>query len=78
MTELELVCRRLVQLFPDDPSAPSVTVAWLEEKQTFYVSLLRYTEAFGRGRTVVHNLQRPTLAEALAEAMQVLGAEVPS
>lgn len=34
-------------------TAPSVVSSWLEDKKVYYASLVRYNEAFGRGREVI-------------------------
>jgi len=56
--------------YPNDPSAPSVVVSCLKGG-TWYVSIARYTAAFGQGKTVLHNAR----AKELREALELVAAE---
>lgn len=60
----ELV-KQIVKLFSEDPSAPSVTVSWLPDRQAYYASVVRYAERFGQGKYVVWSCSGPNLDECL-------------
>ena len=53
MNQLQKLARALQSLFPSDPSAPCVQLAWLGDKEAWYCSLCRFTEPFGQGRQVL-------------------------
>ena len=46
---IQLLCRT----FPDDPSAPSLVVSWLEEHKQWYIAVVRYRQRFGQGKRIL-------------------------
>lgn len=50
---LDKLTKAVTAIYADDPSAPSVLMAWVESKQVFYGSIVRYRERFGGGKQVV-------------------------
>lgn len=64
MTLQELV-KSLVSRFSGDPSAPSVVLSWLEDRQRWYASAVRYIEKFGCGKHVVTKATGDSLEETL-------------
>jgi hypothetical protein len=69
---LEAITKQLTDMFPDDPSAPCVTVSLLPNGK-FYVSLCRFRERMGQGREVLVKCQRDSLDEALTEVGTAIG-----
>lgn len=61
MNELAELTKLVADKFKDDPTVPSVVFAWLEAKQSWYISIVRYDEKFGKGKKVVSNFMNPDL-----------------
>lgn len=76
MVKFEAILRKVAELFSDDPSVPSVTCAWIESKQHFYGSIVRYTEAFGRGKSVVFKCDAPSADGVLDQLCEAVGVTV--
>lgn len=55
--------------FDTDPTAPGVVTAVLGNGK-YYVSVVRFTQSFGKGKVVVCKAQAETLLAALTEAAQ--------
>lgn len=66
------MCKHVAAVWPDDPSVPSVTCAWLEEHQRYYVSVVRYAEKNGRGKYVVTSCQADTMELGLQHIAEEL------
>lgn len=75
---IELIAKRLSEVFADDPSSPSVIVSWLEDKKQWYVNLVRYLQPFGQGRMGVLKHTDPSLDVCLKQCAVALGLEVSS
>lgn len=69
MQKLELLASAATALFGEDPSAPSVVCSKLPNGK-FYVSVVRYTEPFGKGKTVVHKACEETAEAAIDQMLQ--------
>lgn len=69
---LQELIQSVVLKYPDDPSAPSVVLSWLEDRQRWYASAVRYTEKFGRGKVVMCS----ATGESLEEALMLLASEL--
>lgn len=57
--------KSLVSRFSDDPTAASVVLSWLEDRQRWYASAVRYTERYGAGKHVVAKATGESIEEAL-------------
>lgn len=57
----------LSELCKGDPSAPSVVISWLPDKQMWYLAVHRYLAPFGEGRVVVAKQISADLSLALSE-----------
>lgn len=75
MFELDQLCKRVTEMFSEDPSAPSVLCSWIADKEHFYCSVVRYSESFGRGKQVVHKATGATSREAVVECAKAFGLE---
>ena len=73
---IELLTKRLAELFSDDPSVPSVTIAWLGDEKGFYVSLVRYTEAFGQGKKVIAKERAASLEVCVSRLLTSVGVTI--
>ena len=62
---LEELVKSLVSKYPDDPSSPSIVLSYLEDRQRWYASAVRYTERYGEGRVVVARATEESLEAAL-------------
>lgn len=62
---LENLVKSAVARFAGDPSAASVVLSWLEDRQLWYASAVRYTEKYGCGKNVVAKGTGATLEETL-------------
>lgn len=69
---LEAITKQLSEMFPEDPSAPCITVSLLPNGN-FYVSLCRFQQRMGEGRIVLVKCQRDSLEEALTEVGSAIG-----
>lgn len=66
------VVRTLAASFPDDPSAPNVSLALLPDGR-WYGSLIRFSEAYGQGKQVLVNASGVDLDEVLRKLADKLG-----
>lgn len=68
MNWLTLFCPAVAEHYAADPSGPGVLFAVLPDG-SWYVSLNRFTEKFGKGKQVVTKARAKTLDDALAGVM---------
>ena len=54
-----LFIRSLSEYYPNDPTRPSLVIGWLPGKQAYYVSIVRYTEMYGR----IRDISKQTIAQ---------------
>lgn len=71
--KLKLLIDTLVDSFGAEPSSPSVVFSRLEDG-TYYGSLVRYSQPFGKGKQVLYNKALPTLEELVDDLLNMLGA----
>lgn len=64
---LRLALQSVTELYPRDPSAPGMCLAWLPDTKLFYASLLRYDGAHGTGKQVLLSVQEETLEGSITE-----------
>ena len=66
---LEQLLDELFNAYPDDPSAPGVTIAKIKEtpRSRYYVSIVRYLRPLGEGKYVVRTARAEDLALAIRE-----------
>lgn len=64
-TTLQDLVKSVVARFKDDPTAASVVLSWLEDRQRWYASAVRYTEKFADGKHVVCRASGESLEETL-------------
>lgn len=53
MERLKTILRELVATFKSDPTAAGIVISWLEDRQLWYMSFVRYTEPMGEGKQVI-------------------------
>lgn len=63
---LSELCKRVSDMYLADASSPSVTVSWLVEYETWYVSVCRYSQRLGQGKYVVDSCRGDDLEACLA------------
>jgi hypothetical protein len=56
-----ILIRSVHRRYKNDPSAPSLTIAWIGHEQRWYISVCRYTQKFGQGKEVVMNVYGESL-----------------
>lgn len=61
---LDTFVRAAVAEYPSDPCKASVTLSLLADGQ-YYGSVVRYTEAYGKGKVVVCSARAPSLEECV-------------
>lgn len=66
---LEQLVDELFDAYPDDPSAPGVTIAKIKEhpRPRYYVSVVRHKKPLGEGRSVVTSARGMDLAFTIRE-----------
>ena len=62
---LEQLTKAAVEQYQSDPSAASVVVSYLMEKEVWYVSVCRYKARYGEQKVVVCNAQDADLSVAI-------------
>jgi len=62
---MEELVKLLVSTFRSDPSAPSLVVSWIEQKQQWYISAVRYRQRMGEGKQKLCGATCDTLAECV-------------
>jgi hypothetical protein len=77
MLILQLLIREVTVLFASDPSTASVTLSWLEGRNVWYGSVVRYTERFGEGKQVVAKTTHPDLEIVLRCLASMVGVVLP-
>lgn len=70
---LEDLIRQLVAKYSDDPSAPSVVLSYLADRERWYASAIRYCRRYGEGKVVVCNATGESLEAVLASLASELG-----
>lgn len=71
MTLQELV-KDVVARFAADPTAASVALSWLEDRQLWYASVARYTGKYAEGKRVVAKATGETMEACLAALVDAL------
>lgn len=71
---LTMLIDALTSQFAEDPSTPSVVLSKLENGQ-YYGSLVRYTERFGQGKSVLFKCSHDALDEVFKDLAVQLGLE---
>ena len=66
LTLLDLLVTAVEYRFPNDPSSPGVIVSKIKNGR-YYVSIVRYTEAYGQGKTMIHQATEENLLTALEQ-----------
>lgn len=71
---LEVLTRALCEKFHADPSMPSVIVSQIKKGSPpgYYVSLVRYSAAYGEGKSVFAKATGPTIYECLVQVAHVI------
>jgi hypothetical protein len=69
---MKALLRSLARLWPDDPSAPGVVMAWLPAQEQWYLSVVRYTEPYGEGKRVVWNTRGEDFSKVLDTAVAIM------
>lgn len=67
---LELLARAITETWATDPTTPGLVCSFLpyeDTTQQFYVSVVRYNEAFGRGKRVVYSAKAASFDAAARE-----------
>jgi CubicO group peptidase (beta-lactamase class C family) len=66
---LEQLVDELFDAYPDDPSAPGVTIAKIKDhpRPRYYVSVVRHGKPLGEGRSVVTSARGMDLAFTIRE-----------
>lgn len=66
---IDVMTRGMADLYPADPSAPGVVLAYLKGKAVHYASAVRYDQAGGLGKQVIANGEGKTLLEAIQKLL---------
>lgn len=61
MNDLAELIQLVVGTFPEDPSAPSVVFSYIKAKESWYISIVRYKEKFGKDKYVVSSFMNGDL-----------------
>ncbi len=64
---IDLIVRSLTFLYPEDHSCPSLLISRLKHG-SYYVSLVRYEEPYGKSKRVLFNTSQLKLKDALKQS----------
>jgi hypothetical protein len=68
--ELELLLKSIVEEFPNDPTGPGVSLAWLDNEKVFYCSIVRFGDKYANNRRVVYAYRSPYIFDAMARLLE--------
>lgn len=65
--KLELLLQSIVELFPNDPTTPGVSLAWLPRESCFYISITRFHKSYAENRYTIFKWKGDRLATGFTE-----------
>lgn len=67
MNILQELTKSLYQVFTTDLTRPGVTISMIDSDE-YYTSIVRYSEAFGKGKFVFCSALGPTIEQSIRKA----------
>jgi hypothetical protein len=67
--QLDLTLKSVAEIFPNDPSGPGISLAWIAKDNEYYASIVRFRQGYGEGRYVIHRARGTSIFACLASLM---------
>jgi hypothetical protein len=67
--QLDLTLKSIAEMFPNDPSGPGISLAWIAKTQEYYASITRFRQGYGEGRYVIHRARGRSIFACLNDLM---------